>query len=157
VLLGAAMVAVWLLLNTSWSVGQLLLGTALSLGLLWFASRLRPLRPRLYRAGLAGPLLATVMVDIVRSNLGVARVVLGLTGGRQVRSGFVQIPLELRDPHGLAVLAAIVTATPGTSFAGVSADGRTLTLHVLDLQDEAHLVASVKQHYERPLMRIFEP
>ena len=74
--------------------------------------------------------------DIVRSNFAVARIVLGLVGTRQVRSGFVQIPLDLREDHGLAVLACIVTSTPGTVWAGLSPDGATLTLHVLDLQDQ---------------------
>lgn len=157
VVLGVVMVVLWLLLNASPSPGQILLGVALTAGLLWLAAHLRPLRPRLYRPLLLLPLLADVVVDIVHSNVGVARVVLGLTGGRRVRSGFLDIPLDLRDPHGLAVLAAIITSTPGTSWAGVSPDGTRLTLHVLDLQDDAYWIDTVKQRYERPLMRIFEP
>jgi multicomponent K+:H+ antiporter subunit E len=156
-LLGLVMVVLWLLLNVSLSPGQALLGAALTLGLLWLAEHLRPRRPRLYRPMLLVPLLADVVVDIVRSNVGVARVILGLTGGRRVHSGFLDIPLDLRDPHGLAVLAAIVTSTPGTSWAGVSPDGTRLTLHVLDLQDDAYWIDTVKRRYERPLMRIFEP
>ena len=70
----------------------------------------------------------------------------------QVRSGFLDIPLELRDPHALAILAAIVTSTPGTAWAGLSPDGRTLTLHVLDLKDEAAWIQTIKDRYERPLM-----
>jgi len=52
-------------------------------------------------------------------------VILGLTGSRRVHSGFLHIPLDLRDPHGLAVLAAIITSTP-TSWVGVSTDGTQL-------------------------------
>ena len=48
----------------------------------------------------------------------------------------MQIPLDLQDAHGLAVLACIVTSTPGTVWVGLSPDGATLTLHVLDLDDE---------------------
>ena len=120
------------------------------------ASRLRPLRPRLRRVVPGAAARATVLADIVRSNVGVARIVLGLTGSRQVHSGFLDIPLDLRDPHGLAVLAAIITSTPGTVWAGLSPDGSTLTLHVLDLQDEAAWISTIKQRYERPLMEIFE-
>jgi multicomponent K+:H+ antiporter subunit E len=108
------------------------------------------------RLHLAVPLAATVFVDIMRSNYSVARIVLGLVRERQVRSGFLDIPLDLRDPHGLAVLAVIVTSTPGTSWAGIAPDGRTLSLHVLDLQDEAEWIRVIKERYERPLMRIFE-
>jgi multicomponent K+:H+ antiporter subunit E len=97
-----------------------------------------------------------VLADILRSNLAVARIVLGLTGGRDIRSGFIDVPLQLRDPHGLAVLAAIVTSTPGTVWSDLSADGEKLTLHVLDLRDEAALIATIKQRYERLLMEVFE-
>jgi multicomponent K+:H+ antiporter subunit E len=97
-----------------------------------------------------------VFVDIVRSNVSVARIIFGLTHGRQITSGFVDIPLDMRDPHGLAVLAAIVTSTPGTVWANLSIDGTTLTLHVLDLKDEAAWITTIKQRYERLLMEIFD-
>ena len=155
VVLGAVMLATWLLLNGTWSTGQVLLGLVLTVVLLLLAAPLRPVRPRLRRPLLLLPLLATVLVDVLRSNVGVARVILGRTGGRPVNSGFLDIPLELRDPHALAILAAIVTSTPGTAWAGLSVDGRTLTLHVLDLQDDAYWIRTIKERYERPLLRIF--
>jgi multicomponent K+:H+ antiporter subunit E len=95
-------------------------------------------------------------VDIVRSNLAVARIVLGLVRDRQVRSGFLDIPLDVTDPHALSFLAVIVTATPGTSWAGVTSDARLLRLHMLDLKDEQEWIRSFKQRYEQPLIRIFE-
>jgi multicomponent K+:H+ antiporter subunit E len=97
-----------------------------------------------------------VLVDILRSNFSVAAIVLGLARDRQVRSGFLEIPLELSDPHALTLLAVMVTATPGTSWAGVSADGSMLTLHVLDLKDETELIRFIKRRYEQPLLRIFQ-
>lgn len=155
-LLCLVMLVMWLLLNASLSFGQVLLGALLTLGLLGLAKRLRPVRPRLARPLLLLPLIPVVLADVLRSNIGVARVVLGLTGGRPVNSGFLDIPLDLRDPHALAVLAAIITSTPGTSWAGVSPDGKWLKLHVLDLQDDQYWIDTIKQRYEQPLMRIFE-
>jgi multicomponent K+:H+ antiporter subunit E len=66
------------------------------------------------------------------------------------------IPIDMRDQYGLAMLACIITATPGTVWAGLSQDGRALTIHVLDLQDEETWVRTIKQRYEWPLMEIFE-
>jgi multicomponent K+:H+ antiporter subunit E len=147
---------IWLLLNQTLAPGQLVLGLALSILLAWFASALRPLRARLHRADLAALLALVVLRDIVRSNFGVGRIVLGLVRDREIHSGFLEVPLELRDPHGLAALAAIVTSTPGTVWAGLSPDGRMLTLHVLDLRDERQWIRLIKERYERPLRRIFE-
>ena len=69
---------------------------------------------------------------------------------------FVQIPLELRDPNGLAVLAMIVCITPGTAWAELSLDRSMLMLHVLEVDDPQAIVHHVKTCYERPLMEIFE-
>lgn len=152
----AALTVMWLLLNQSTAAGQILLGLVLATLLAWASFALRPLQPRVRRAFTAVILLLVVLRDIVRSNVGVARIVLGLVRDRQVKSGFLDIPLDLRDPHGLAVLAAIITSTPGTVWVDLAADGSRLTLHVLDLKDEAVWIDTIKNRYERPLMRIFE-
>ena len=154
--LTVALIGIWLLLNAELSVMSIAFGVLLALLLVLAIAQLRPVRPRLRHVHLAIPLVATLLVDIVLSNLGVARVVLGLTRNRQVRSGFIDIPLELSDPHGLAILAVIVTSTPGTSWAGVAPDGRVLRLHMLDIRNEDEWIRSFKQRYERRLMRIFE-
>lgn len=147
---------IWLLLNQTLALSQVTLGLVQSLLLAWSGSALRPLRARLHRLDLAALLMLVVLRDIVRSNFDVARIVLGLVHDRGVRSGFLDIPLDLRDPHGLAVLAAIVTSTPGTVWVGLSPDGGILTLHVLDLKDRREWIRLIKQRYERPLMRIFQ-
>lgn len=148
--------ALWLLLNQTLAPGHVVLGAVLGTAVAWSSSTLRPLQARVGRIDVAMVLMLIVLRDIVRSNVDVARIVLGLVGDRKVRSGFLQIPLDLRDPHGLAALAAIVTSTPGTVWVGLSPNGEELTLHVLDLTDEAGLIHLIKHRYERPLMRIFQ-
>jgi multicomponent K+:H+ antiporter subunit E len=155
-LLVLALTGAWLLLNQSVAPAHILLGSALALVFAWAASTLRPLQSRLRRLDTAALLILVVLKDIVTNNLSVARIVLGTSRFRNLRSGFLRIPLDLRDPHGLAALAAIVTATPGTVWAGLSPEGETLTLHVLDLGNEAEVIQLIKQRYEQPLMRIFE-
>ena len=146
----------WLLLNSTAASGQIVLGAVLGMALVSAAAPLRPLRPSLRRADMAVKLFFTVAVDIVHSNIAVASIVLGLVRNREIRSGFMVIPLELQDPHALAVLAMIITSTPGTVWQGLSADRRELTIHVLDLVDEAQLVRKIKHCYELPLKAIFE-
>ena len=148
------LIAIWLLLSQSLAPANVVLGTLLAGALAWLSAGLRPLRPRLRRVHLGLGLAGVVFGDIVRSNLAVARIVLGLK--RRTHSGLVAIPLDLRDPHGLAVLAAIVTSTPGTVWVDLDNDTHTLTLHVLDLGNEAALIDWIKHRYERPLRRIFE-
>ena len=96
-----------------------------------------------------------VIGDIVRSNWAVSHIILGRRRHERT-SGFIHIPLDLRDRYGLAVLAIIITSTPGTLWVEYeSATGRLL-LHVLDLVDEETWVRLIKDRYERRLMEIFE-
>jgi len=155
-LLMIGLLAMWLLLNGSLAPTQIALGMLLAVGMVLGFRPVRPLQPRIRRPQAIVRLMGRVLIDIVRSNIGVARIILGLVRGRQVRSGFLKVPLDLRDPHGLAALAAIVTSTPGTVWADLTNDGRTLTLHVLDLRDEEAWIRTIKHRYERLLMEIFE-
>lgn len=147
--------AMWLLLNDSLSAGHVALGTAFALLITAAVAALRPLPAWPRRLHVAAGLIWHVLLDIVRSNLAVGRIILG-AARRQPNIGFIRIPLDLRDPHGLAMLSVIITGTPGTVWAGHDAERNVLTLHVLDLKDEAAWVRTVKQRYERPLMEIFE-
>jgi len=152
-LMSAGLLVLWLLLNQSASPGHILLGCVLGVAGGWALARLEPPKMRLRRPGAIFRLAALVMVDIVRSNVAVGRIVLGLDRGWT--SGFVQIPLELRDPYGLAVLACIITSTPGTLWVDFNEASGILTLHVLDLDDEAEWLRIIKGRYERLLLEIF--
>lgn len=154
-LLPLSLLAMWLLLNGSVSAGHIVLGIVFAVSISTVVMKLRPLPAWPRRLHVAIGLIGHVFVDIVRSNLAVGRIVLG-AARRQPTIGFLNIPLDMRDPHGLAMLAVIVTGTPGTVWAGHDADHNVLTLHVLDLKDEAAWVHTIKQRYERPLMEIFE-
>lgn len=147
--------ALWLLLNDTLAPGQLLLGLVLTIAAALATAAIRPLRARTHHLPVAIRLLFVVLFDIARSNIAVAGVILG-PAKRRSNSGFMKIPIDLRDPYGLAALACIITSTPGTVWAGLSPDGCTLTIHVLDLQDEETWVRTIKDRYEHPLIEIFE-
>jgi multicomponent K+:H+ antiporter subunit E len=156
ILLILGLTGMWLLLNGTLAIPHLLLGLALSLLMVFGFRVVRPVQPRLRRPQRALLLLWRVFVDVLHSNVSVARIVLGFGGTQAVHSAFVEVPLDMRDPNGLAALAAIVTSTPGTVWVDLSKDGATLTLHVLDLRDEKAWIATIKQRYEHLLMEIFE-
>jgi len=154
-LLSAALFALWLLLNQSASPGQLVLAAVLALAIPLLTRGLRPLPVRIRRPGAVLRLGLAVVADTTASNLAVLRFLL-FPGLRRHPSAFVHIPLELRDPNALAVLAMIVCITPGTAWAELSLDRSMLLLHVLEADDHEAIAAHVKTRYERPLMEIFE-
>lgn len=153
-LVSAGLFILWLLLNQTFSLGQILLGIAVGLVGGWALIALELPKPHLRRPVAVLRLAALVLADVVRSNIAVAQIILGL-GRRERRPGFIQIPLDLREPYGLAVLAGIITSTPGTLWLGFDETSGTLTIHVLDLTDESEWVRIIKSRYERRLLEIF--
>ena len=153
--LSLALLVLWLLLNRSLSAGHIVLGTVLALAIPLLTAGLRPLPVRIRKPGAVLRLALAVAVDTVRSNVAVARLLLA-PGRRRHPAGFVHIPLDVRDPNALAVLATIVCITPGTAWAELALDRSMLLLHVLELDDAATVIANVKRRYEAPLMEIFE-
>lgn len=148
------LLALWLLLNQSLSPGHVLLGGIVGLVGGWALARLEPPKARLRRPGAICRLAALVLMDILRSNIAVALIIIGLER-RRLTSGFVEIPLELRNPYGLAALAVIITSTPGTLWVDFDPESGTLTIHVLDLIDETEWIRTIKGRYEQQLLEIF--
>jgi multicomponent K+:H+ antiporter subunit E len=151
----ALLAALWLLLNDTLAPLHLVVAGAAGIGGGWLMQRIeRPLHRARRRWAAALTLFALVVDDIVRSNIAVARITLRpSTRGRT--PGFVAIPLELRHPAALAILACIVTATPGTSWAHYDAARNVLTLHMLELAEPDSWIAEFKARYERRLLEIF--
>lgn len=153
-LLTAGLLLMWLLL-TSFSLGQLLLGALIATAASQAMAALQPSKPRLRRWRLIPRLAGIVAADILRSNAAVFSII--VSGRHRERvSGFVRIPLELRDKSALALLACIITSTPGTAWIEFAPDTGILVIHVLDLVDEDEWVALIKNRYEALLMEIFE-
>jgi multicomponent K+:H+ antiporter subunit E len=145
--------AVWLALNSSLAPIHLIAAAALAVALPLALGRLLDDPVRVPRPWTAVRLTLVVLWDIVVANLAVARRILGPIG--RLRPAFVVVPLDTAHPDAVALLASIVTMTPGTVAAEIDEAGNRLVVHVLDLEDPAALVAEIKRRYERPLKEIF--
>ena len=148
------LVAVWLLLQQSLAPAHLLSGAVLALLLprLLHGFIGDSVHPRSPRAMLH--LLGIVIWDIVMSNITVARIVLNPASRPQ--PAWVEVPLEAEHPTAIALLAAIITMTPGTVSCVIDERRNSILVHALDCSDAAEMAAQIKQRYERPLRRIFD-
>ncbi|UHS60312.1 Na+/H+ antiporter subunit E [Agrobacterium vaccinii] len=153
-LLTISLVVFWMTIN-SFSPGHLLLGIAVAMVASWAMASLRPPKPRIRNWHLVVKLCFIVFYDIIRSNLAVAFIIL-FNRDRKANAGFLTIPLDLRDPMGLAALAVVLTATPGSAWLEYNSSQGTLLIHVLDEVSEAHWQNLIKSRYEKLLMEIFE-
>lgn len=152
-LLSLALFAMWILL-TGFSPGHILVGALVALVVSRSMLSLKPEPPRV-RVGWAMVRLAgIVLVDIVRSNIAVAKIIMFRSADRH--SDFIELPTDLRSPYALALLALIITATPGSLWVQHDANRHVILIHILDLVDEAEWVRLIRQRYELLLMEIFE-
>lgn len=143
---------VWLLLN-DFTVGHMVLGAVLAIGITWLTSPLSDPHPSIKKPVLACKYIMTVLLDIVVSNFVVAKQV--LQSNDKLKPGFVAMQLDMTEPFPLAVLASTISLTPGTVSADFSDDMKTLYIHVLQLEDELELIESIRNRYEKPLKEIF--
>ena len=153
-LLALGLFATCLLLSGSISAGDVLVALIAALAIPQVMRRLEP-----DRSGVRSPrailrLASYVAVDVVRSNYAVATIILGRRKRQRV-SGFIHVPLDLRNRYGLAVLAIILTSTPGTLWVQYDRPSGRLLLHVLDLTEEQEWIDLIKGRYERLLLEIF--
>ena len=147
------LLAMWLLLNGSIAPGQIILGMLVATIACWAALPLVPPKSKVSNPAAIAALLLSVVVDVVKSNLAVLKLVLS---GRTARSAFVDIPLDLTDENGLAILACIVTATPGSAWIQHNSARKVVTIHILDTDDEKAWAAEFKRTYEQRLVEILQ-
>jgi multicomponent K+:H+ antiporter subunit E len=145
---------IWLALVNEISAGAVLMGLALGVLMPILTGPFWPDPPRLRHPLKLLGYCGVVLWDIVVANLQVARLILRVPND-QLRSHYVTVPLALTSPEAITVLAGTITMTPGTVSAELSADGRALLVHGLDVPDPEALVADIKSRYEARLLEIF--
>lgn len=154
-LLSAWIVVVWLLLNNDLSFGHAVLGVALGILIPLGTSAYWPGRPHVGAPLMMIEFVAIVFWDIVVSNIQVAYLIL-FRRGDTLRSRFITVPLDLKSPEAITVLAGTITMTPGTVSSDISADGKAILVHCLETEAPEETIVQIKHRYERRLKRIFE-
>ena len=130
-----------------------MLGALLGLVIPLFATRLDREFGRIGSVRQVSRMLGVLAWDVVHSNLVVARQVLGSES--RITPGFIWVPLDIANIHGIAVLTSIITLTPGTVSSALSDDRKYLLVHVFNLKDADEVIRQIKTRYEAPLMEIF--
>ncbi|MDC8770474.1 Na+/H+ antiporter subunit E [Roseateles albus] len=154
-LLSLALMALWLLLNDAFSLGAWLMAVLLGVAAPLLTASLRPTPVSLKRPAVAWRLFWQVGADVLIWNWRVLRGTLARPD-KLPQGGFVRVPLELRDPNGLAALAVIMCVIPGTIWSELALDRSALLVHMFELENAQAEIDLIKTRYERPLMEIFE-
>lgn len=144
----------WMALTGDWSLPALVF----SCGLGWLLLRLvRPLGGEGFRrvrlARLPGFLLY-FLKEVVVANLKVAATVIAPRG--RLRPAIVAVPLTLDREAEVALLANLITLTPGTLSLDVSPDRRTLYVHAMAVTSPDDLRREIQGGFERRIREAFQ-
>lgn len=141
----------------------LMLAHSIEMGSIVFALIIAVIIPRMVRPFIdctpnihwipAIKLMLVVLKDIVTANINVAKLVLGPT--KNLHPKWFRVPLDTDYEEVNALLAMIITTTPGTVSAGIDQERGDILVHALSTDDEAAEIALIKQRYEQPLIEIF--
>lgn len=90
--------------------------------------------------------------QLVLSSLRVAADI--VTPRHRARPGIVAVPLDATSDTEITLLANVVSLTPGSLSLEVSADHRTLFVHVMFLDDVECCRRDIKEGFERRILEL---
>lgn len=145
---------VWILLQNKFSPGMAVFGLILGIIIPRLTAAWWPERPGRIHLGRMFVYAMIVLWDIMVANIQVAWIVLTKPNAK-LRPAWIVVPLELREPEAITILAGTITLTPGTVSADLSDEGHSLLVHALHTEDPEAVRDEIKDRYERRLKEIF--
>lgn len=153
--LSLTLVVLWFMLVNQWKLGSLVMAVILATILPLVTSAWWPNRARVHHPVRLFGYTMLVFWDIIVANFQVAYVILFIPRDK-VQSRWITVPLDLKSPEAISLLAGTITMTPGTLTSDMSACGRALLIHSLHAPDPDSVRDQIKSRYEARLKRIFE-
>lgn len=153
-LLTLILTVVWILLQNKISAGMIVFGIILGIIIPRMTSVWWPDTPKGFRMGKMISYGFIVVWDIIVANIQVAWIVISVPNAR-LKPAWIVVPLALKQPEAITMLAGTITLTPGTVSADLSNEGHSLLVHVLHTDDPDAVRDEIKSRYERRLLEIF--
>ena len=143
----------WALLSGQFNLENLVAGFVIGFLLLWTFRQSFGQTDYFPKVRNAIAFSLTFMRELLLSNLSVARTVL-FEPRDKINPAFLAIPLEAKTDAEIALLANLITLTPGTLSLDVSTDRSVLYIHTLDVEDVDALRDEIKLSLERGLLEV---
>jgi multicomponent Na+:H+ antiporter subunit E len=150
VLINLLLALAWGAVTGSFTVLNLLFGFVIAAVALWLIREQYDTSAYVSRAGRVTSLILVFLKDLTISALRVAAIV--LKPWRSYQPGFIAFPLTTDRNAEIALLANMITLTPGTLSVDVSDDKSTLFIHCIDVPDTEALKVDIADGFERKIM-----
>jgi multicomponent Na+:H+ antiporter subunit E len=97
-------------------------------------------------------LLAHLLWQIILANIRLTRDVLSVQ--YRMRPGVIQLPLSITTDGEILLLAAMINITPGSVALDVSADRKTMYVHVMHITSVEDAKHEIKHGFERRILAL---
>jgi multicomponent K+:H+ antiporter subunit E len=134
----------WLTLQQSAGLGHIIMGIGIAIAVPHFALPVLPDRVRIKRVLPLFKMTFVAGLDIL------------IQRRPKPTAEFIEMELRLTNEFALAILACIVTATPGSAWLQYDKERNVVLLHVFDLIDAEEWINTVRNRYETPLLEVFQ-
>ncbi len=152
--LSGLLVLTWLMLVNEFRWGSLVFGMILAVIIPVLIAPYWKSKPPLRAPLKSFSYLMLVVWNIILANIDVAKIIL-FKPNSKLQPAWIVIPLDIRSPEAITVLAGTITLTPGTVSCDLSACGHSLLVHCLHAPDPDSVVTEIKTRYESRLKEIF--
>lgn len=143
----------WMALTGDWSLPAAVFSAALGWLLLRFAEPLGGEGLKGVRLARLPGFLLFFLKELLIANLKVAAAVLSPEG--RLRPAIVAVPLTVDRDAEIALLANLISLTPGTLSLHVSPDQRTLYVHAMATSSPDDLRQEIRDGFERRILEVF--
>lgn len=143
---------IWAALTGQFSYGNLIFGFILSYIILWVIDRGNKRSKYFTRFYQTISFIIFFIRELVKANMQVAYDV--ITPEDRMKPGIVAVPLDAETDLEIAVLANVITLTPGTLTLDVSTDRKTLYVHGVYVDDKEKFIRSIKEGFERRILNL---
>lgn len=152
VLLNFFIAVVWMFVNNEWTTITFLIGYLVGFVLIFMLRRFFPGQFYGRRLLATFVLLVIFVKELFLSNLAVIKQV--IKPRLAIRPGIVALPIELKTPWEITLLANLITLTPGTLTVDVSNDNKMFYIHALDIEETEQVISGIKETFEKRIMEV---
>lgn len=147
-----ALALTWCALAGRLTMPDLLVGYVIGYGLLGWLIPAPSARAYVRRIPRVFAFLAAYAYEVIVSSLRIAWEVVTPTPRRT--PGMIDVPLDVTTEAEIALLANLITFTPGTVTIDIAEDRSHIIVHDMFLKDPETSRKKIKQRYERWVMRL---
>ena len=151
-LLNLLLALAWVALTGEFSPANFVIGFLLGYASLWMTQRIQGNITYFGKVRRVIGFAFFFLWEVIRANLRVAYDV--LSPRQRITPAILAVPLEAKTDAEIALLANLITLTPGTLSLDVSSDRKVLYVHAMYVENIGRFRRQIKEGLERRLLDV---